>query len=40
MKHIIEPNDHKLAAKLMREIADSQAFHVEVYHEVIFTLIF
>ncbi|EPB75144.1 hypothetical protein ANCCEY_05770 [Ancylostoma ceylanicum] len=34
LKNIVEPNQHKLAAKLMREIADSQPFHVEVYHEV------
>uniref|UniRef100_A0A1I7WVX1 Uncharacterized protein n=1 Tax=Heterorhabditis bacteriophora TaxID=37862 RepID=A0A1I7WVX1_HETBA len=33
MKKIVEPNDHKLAAKLMREIADRQSFHVEVYYE-------
>ncbi|EYC17939.1 hypothetical protein Y032_0029g1968 [Ancylostoma ceylanicum] len=33
LKNIVEPNQHKLAAKLMREIADSQPFHVEVYHE-------
>ncbi|VDK61246.1 unnamed protein product [Cylicostephanus goldi] len=33
MKNIVEPNQHKLAAKLMREIADSQPFHVEVFYE-------
>lgn len=34
LKNIVEPNQHKLAAKLMREIADSQPFHMEVYYEV------
>ncbi|CAI5454855.1 unnamed protein product [Caenorhabditis angaria] len=33
MKHIVEPNDHKHAALLMRSIADSQPFNVVVYHE-------
>lgn len=33
MKDIVEPNQHKLAAKLLREIADRQPFHVEIYHE-------
>ncbi|KAL6724288.1 hypothetical protein Aduo_019188 [Ancylostoma duodenale] len=33
LKNIVEPNQHKLAAKLMREIADAQPFHVEVYYE-------
>lgn len=33
MKDIVEPNQHKLAAKLMREIADRQPFQVEVYQE-------
>ncbi|VDM54575.1 unnamed protein product [Angiostrongylus costaricensis] len=33
MKNIVEPNNHKLAAKLMRTIADAQPFHVEVYYE-------
>jgi hypothetical protein len=34
MKDIVEPNQHKLAAKLLREIADRQPFHVEIYHEM------
>ncbi|CAD5221450.1 unnamed protein product [Bursaphelenchus xylophilus] len=33
MKDIVEPNQHKLAAKLLREIADKQPFHVEIYQE-------
>ncbi|KAI1732170.1 patched family domain-containing protein [Ditylenchus destructor] len=33
MKNIVEPNQHKLAARLLRGIADSQPFHVEIYHE-------
>lgn len=33
MRNIIEPNQHKLAAKLLREIADIQPFNVEIYHE-------
>ncbi|KHJ93656.1 patched family protein [Oesophagostomum dentatum] len=33
MKNIVEPNQHKLAAKLMREIADAQPFQIEVFHE-------
>lgn len=33
MKNIVEPNQHKLATKLLREIADSQPFQVEIYHE-------
>lgn len=33
MKNIVEPNQHKLAAKMLREIADAQPFHVEIYHE-------
>lgn len=33
MKDIVEPNQHKLAAKMLREIADQQPFHVEIYHE-------
>uniref|UniRef100_A0A914H0X9 SSD domain-containing protein n=1 Tax=Globodera rostochiensis TaxID=31243 RepID=A0A914H0X9_GLORO len=33
MKNIVEPDQHKLAAKLLREIADRQPFHLEIYHE-------
>ncbi|KAI1725673.1 patched family domain-containing protein [Ditylenchus destructor] len=33
MKNIVEPNQHKLAARLLRGIADSQPFNVEIYHE-------
>ncbi|VDO88806.1 unnamed protein product [Heligmosomoides polygyrus] len=33
LKNIVEPNQHKLAAKLMRSIADAQPFHVVVYYE-------
>lgn len=33
MKNIVEPNQHKLAAKLLRKIADEQPFNVEIYHE-------
>ncbi|KAH7732203.1 patched family protein [Aphelenchoides avenae] len=34
LKDIIEPNQHKLAAKSLREIADAQPFNVEIYNEV------
>ncbi|KAL3071877.1 hypothetical protein niasHT_031068 [Heterodera trifolii] len=33
MKNIVEPDQHKLAAKLLREIADRQPFRLEIYHE-------
>jgi hypothetical protein len=33
LKNIVEPNQHKLAAKLLRKIADEQPFKVEIYHE-------
>ncbi|EGT40756.1 CBN-DAF-6 protein [Caenorhabditis brenneri] len=33
LKNFVEPNDHKHAAKLLREIADHQPFNVVVYHE-------
>jgi len=35
MKNIVEPNQHKLSTKLLREIADSQQpFNLEIYHEM------
>ncbi|CAO4387108.1 unnamed protein product [Caenorhabditis nigoni] len=33
LKNFVEPNDHKHAAKLLREIADRQPYNVVVYHE-------
>ncbi|CAJ0582992.1 unnamed protein product, partial [Mesorhabditis spiculigera] len=33
LKNIIEPNDHKVMTKMLREIADSQPFHIELFHE-------
>lgn len=33
MKNIVEPNEHKLAAQMLRGIADRQPFHVEIFHE-------
>ncbi|GMT06619.1 hypothetical protein PENTCL1PPCAC_28793 [Pristionchus entomophagus] len=33
LQNIIEPNQHKLAAKTLREIADRQPFHIEIYYE-------
>ncbi|TMS36311.1 hypothetical protein L596_003505 [Steinernema carpocapsae] len=33
MKNIVEPNDHKHATKMLREVADAQPFHVEIYYE-------
>ncbi|VDN22363.1 unnamed protein product [Gongylonema pulchrum] len=33
MKNIVEPNQHKLAAQKLREIADRQPFRIEVFHE-------
>ncbi|VDK43141.1 unnamed protein product [Anisakis simplex] len=33
LKNMIEPNDHKMAAKLLRDIADRQPLKVEIYHE-------
>ncbi|CAI2358232.1 unnamed protein product [Caenorhabditis sp. 36 PRJEB53466] len=33
MKNFVEPNDHKNAAKMLREIADKQSLTVVVYHE-------
>src|SRR4051794_1454586 len=33
MKNIVTPNEHKLATKLLREVADAQPFHVDIYHE-------
>ncbi|MFH4973871.1 hypothetical protein AB6A40_000580 [Gnathostoma spinigerum] len=33
LKNMVEPNDHKEAAKLLRRIADNQPFHIEIYHE-------
>lgn len=34
MKDIVEPNQHKLAAKMLRDIADRQPFQLEIYHEM------
>lgn len=34
MKNIVEPNQHKLSTKLLREIADNQPFNLEIYHEM------
>src|ERR1700677_3075175 len=33
MKNIVTPNQHKLATKLLREVADAQPFKVDIYHE-------
>lgn len=33
MKDIVEPNQHKLAAQMLRKIADEQPFDIEIYHE-------
>ncbi|CAJ0933790.1 unnamed protein product, partial [Mesorhabditis belari] len=33
MKNIVEPNDHKMATKMLREIADKQPFQIEIFHE-------
>ena len=33
LRNMIEPNQHKLAAKLLRKIADEQPFNCSVYHE-------
>ncbi|KAI6187810.1 Patched domain-containing protein 3 [Aphelenchoides besseyi] len=33
LKNIVEPNQHKLAAKLLRKIADEQPFNVQIFHE-------
>ncbi|CEF70744.1 Sterol-sensing domain and Patched family-containing protein [Strongyloides ratti] len=33
MKNMVTPNQHKLATKLLREIADECPFKVDVYHE-------
>ncbi|VDM42575.1 unnamed protein product [Toxocara canis] len=33
LRNIVEPNDHKMAAKMLRAIADRQPFHVQIYHE-------
>uniref|UniRef100_A0A1I7Z7R4 SSD domain-containing protein n=1 Tax=Steinernema glaseri TaxID=37863 RepID=A0A1I7Z7R4_9BILA len=33
MKNIVEPNDHKHATKMLRDIADAQPFHIEIYYE-------
>ncbi|CAA93751.2 SSD domain-containing protein [Caenorhabditis elegans] len=33
LKNFVEPNDHKHAAQLLRDIADHQPFNVVVYHE-------
>uniref|UniRef100_A0A1I8B712 SSD domain-containing protein n=1 Tax=Meloidogyne hapla TaxID=6305 RepID=A0A1I8B712_MELHA len=34
LKNIVEANQHKLSTKLLREIADSQPFNLEIYHEM------
>ncbi|KAI6235773.1 Patched domain-containing protein 3 [Aphelenchoides besseyi] len=33
LRNIVEPNQHKLAAKLLRKIADEQPFNVQIFHE-------
>lgn len=33
LKNIVDPNDHKHAAKMLRSIADLQPFGVEIFHE-------
>ncbi len=33
MKNIVEPNDHKHATKMLREVADRQPLKVEIYYE-------
>uniref|UniRef100_A0A7E4WBE9 SSD domain-containing protein n=1 Tax=Panagrellus redivivus TaxID=6233 RepID=A0A7E4WBE9_PANRE len=33
LKNIVEPNQHKIAATMLRRIADEQPYNVAVYHE-------